>query len=213
VTSVSWKHLTEHFSSLTFLICSRCFGSALHASAARPSGRSPSVLSPPPASSRTPAREEEEGEAIKGRSLGLRAQESVRSPLTRVMDVDRLRPNVAQEEEENRSCGAKKTIKMNGWATSLLVVALVLIGLSSSASAYPRGCRGWRARAGTAAGAGGSTDWPDEVTFDADSCQYGWEVDVCGLRRCTKGPGQLCGGKDMRYGETTDSHSPTLTHF
>lgn len=40
----------------------------------------------------------------------------------------------------------------------------------------------------------------NNVNFDANSCQYGWEVDQCGVKTCTKGPGELCGGKHMRYG-------------
>ena len=31
-------------------------------------------------------------------------------------------------------------------------------------------------------------------------CKFGWEVDACGNKICTKGPGEVCGGKHMRYG-------------
>ena len=35
---------------------------------------------------------------------------------------------------------------------------------------------------------------------DANKCTYGWEVDACGNQICTKGPGEVCGGKGQRYG-------------
>jgi hypothetical protein len=35
---------------------------------------------------------------------------------------------------------------------------------------------------------------------DVSSCRYGWEVDACGNKICTKGPAEVCGGKHMRYG-------------
>jgi len=35
---------------------------------------------------------------------------------------------------------------------------------------------------------------------DVSQCDYGWEVDACGNYLCTKGPGDICGGKHMRYG-------------
>jgi len=35
---------------------------------------------------------------------------------------------------------------------------------------------------------------------DVSQCTYGWEVDACGNTLCTKGPGEWCGGKHMRYG-------------
>ena len=31
-------------------------------------------------------------------------------------------------------------------------------------------------------------------------CKYGWEVDACSNKICTKGPAEVCGGKHMRYG-------------
>ena len=31
--------------------------------------------------------------------------------------------------------------------------------------------------------------------FDFSSCRYGWAVDECGVKKCAKGPGQMCGGK------------------
>jgi hypothetical protein len=33
-----------------------------------------------------------------------------------------------------------------------------------------------------------------------NQCEYGWEVDACNNKVCTKGPGEVCGGKHMRYG-------------
>ena len=37
--------------------------------------------------------------------------------------------------------------------------------------------------------------------FDnVNRCKFGWEVDACGNKICTKGPGEVCGGKHMRYG-------------
>jgi hypothetical protein len=31
-------------------------------------------------------------------------------------------------------------------------------------------------------------------------CVFGWEVDSCGHKVCTKGPGEQCGGKHAVYG-------------
>jgi hypothetical protein len=33
-----------------------------------------------------------------------------------------------------------------------------------------------------------------------NECRFGWEVDACNNKVCTKGPGEVCGGKHMRYG-------------
>ena len=35
---------------------------------------------------------------------------------------------------------------------------------------------------------------------NVNKCKFGWEVDACGNKICTKGPGEVCGGKHMRYG-------------
>jgi hypothetical protein len=33
-----------------------------------------------------------------------------------------------------------------------------------------------------------------------NACRFGWEVDACNNKICTKGPAEVCGGKHMRYG-------------
>ncbi len=38
------------------------------------------------------------------------------------------------------------------------------------------------------------------ANFDFTQCVFGWEIDACGHKVCTKGPGDLCGGKHQRYG-------------
>lgn len=61
---------------------------------------------------------------------------------------------------------------------------------SALAAAYPRGCAYSRSQR---VGNGIQVN-------DANKCTYGWEVDACGNQICTKGPGEVCGGKGQRYG-------------
>ena len=71
----------------------------------------------------------------------------------------------------------------------LLVTTLISLTLMVPlASAYPRGCGYSRSQR-----VGIRVD-------DASKCTYGWEVDACGNQICTKGPGEVCGGKNQRYG-------------
>ncbi|XP_023338517.1 neuroparsin-A [Eurytemora carolleeae] len=35
---------------------------------------------------------------------------------------------------------------------------------------------------------------------DDSECVYGTETDLCGIRRCRKGPGEICGGWKDIYG-------------
>ncbi len=71
---------------------------------------------------------------------------------------------------------------------SFLMLALALPLLARPALTFPRMCREAR-----------FTSWR-RGDFNSDNCRYGWEVDVCGVKQCTKGPGDLCGGKHQRYG-------------
>ncbi len=74
----------------------------------------------------------------------------------------------------------------------LVILLLLFVALfPADSSAFPRRCREARQL----------RTWRQmDDSFDASSCKYGWETDVCGVRRCTKGPGDLCGGKHQRYG-------------
>ena len=68
------------------------------------------------------------------------------------------------------------------------LVLLVLI-CPDNGSAYPRICRRRN-----------SFSDDDSGPFDPSTCKYGWERNACGQKTCTKGPGDLCGGKHQRYG-------------
>jgi len=74
-----------------------------------------------------------------------------------------------------------KTTHLFLWATLGLLLALMVLG---PVQAYPRGCAYGRANR----------------VEDVKKCQYGWEMDPCGNKVCTKGPGEVCGGKHQRYG-------------
>jgi len=40
--------------------------------------------------------------------------------------------------------------------------------------------------------------------WNPDNCIYGTTKDACGNDQCTKGPGEMCGGKFGRYGTCAD---------
>ena len=44
-----------------------------------------------------------------------------------------------------------------------------------------------------------SAYWPGR-TNDPDSCLFGWVADSCHVMFCAKGPREMCGGKNNRYG-------------
>ena len=68
-----------------------------------------------------------------------------------------------------------------------LLLLLILFLMAEPALGYPRLCR--------RRGAPGN-----KRPFNPERCKYGWELDACGDKTCTKGPGDLCGGKHNRYG-------------
>ena len=70
-------------------------------------------------------------------------------------------------------------------AATLILVLVIADGAFGFARLCPYG---WRHNSPNAGG-GGPLD-----------CKYGWEIDACGHKVCTKGPGALCGGKHRRYG-------------
>ena len=76
-------------------------------------------------------------------------------------------------------------------AAAAATLLLLLCLCPPSAEAYPRSliCREARR-------AHRRVD-PD---FDASRCTYGWVVDECGVKKCAKGPGRICGGKHQAYG-------------
>ncbi len=61
-----------------------------------------------------------------------------------------------------------KTTHLFLWATLGLLLALMVLG---PVQAYPRGCAYGRANR----------------VEDVKKCQYGWEMDPCGNKVCTKG--------------------------
>lgn len=69
-------------------------------------------------------------------------------------------------------------------STMVFIMVMMAFNLALIVKAYPRACaynRGQR-------------------VDDVKKCRYGWEVDPCGNKICTKGPGEVCGGKNQRYG-------------
>ena len=44
-----------------------------------------------------------------------------------------------------------------------------------------------------------SAFWPGR-TNHPEMCTFGWETDPCGNTFCAKGPREMCGGKNNRYG-------------
>jgi len=90
-------------------------------------------------------------------------------------------------EHQRRGRGSIRAAGVTSAPSSLLLAAAVLVVfLAAAAEAYVlRGCYGGQA---------------DNALFDEGRCSYGWEVDACGRKSCTKGPGDICGGKNNRYG-------------
>lgn len=66
----------------------------------------------------------------------------------------------------------------------ILVSSICLALVFAIAEAYPRACQYNR----------------DNRVDDVSRCKYGWDEDPCGNKICTKGPGEVCGGKHQRYG-------------
>ncbi len=85
---------------------------------------------------------------------------------------------------------AQRAIPPSSLAVFLLLALALLALAPAPVHSYPRMCRESRRRAA----------WQQLDGFDESECKYGWEMDVCGVRQCTKGPGDLCGGKQQRYG-------------
>ncbi|TRY71472.1 hypothetical protein TCAL_13025 [Tigriopus californicus] len=67
-----------------------------------------------------------------------------------------------------------------------LMVLTIVLALVIQSQAYPR-CIVSRFR-------------NSKQDVNKDDCKYGWEVDSCGETVCTKGPGEVCGGRFQIYG-------------
>jgi len=73
---------------------------------------------------------------------------------------------------------------MTGVAVKPLLLFSAALYFSYAVEGYPRICAFNRANA----------------VNNEKKCKYGWEMDPCGTKLCTKGPGEVCGGKNERYG-------------
>lgn len=72
------------------------------------------------------------------------------------------------------------------WCVPVLVVFVVVLAALSMGNPLPPACEDGR------------------VDVNPELCSYGSVVDKCGKRVCSKGPGEMCGGKYGRYGICDD---------
>lgn len=92
--------------------------------------------------------------------------------------------------------GTKSPLKRWPLKTGLLgsVMVLVLVVLCTSPSKVEG--KPW---SHTNINCLNSAYWPGR-TNDPDSCLFGWVADSCHVMFCAKGPREMCGGKNNRYG-------------